>query len=782
MKICICLAVFIAAMAAPAHAREMARIADVVIVKSDAAGQQPVERWRYGDAAYELGDYLSQMSGKTVPVVSSNSDSGAGCIVAVGGPDVNPLTRKLTSSGVINLDIPAGSDDGFAMRSATANGKCYLVLAGQNGLSTLYAIYDYLERFCNVGFFMDGEYVPRTSTVPFIGVSFSSKPRFEWRQFTASCCGQYGLRKYHYLFKTRQDWERYFGWLTKRKVNMVHWGMGYGTNFGGTADLSTYGLTSMAPTEGLSPAGWPVGWTYPHNYFTDMSRNIMRYGRNRGIKFIYYFGSARVPPEVIAAHPEYKYADQWGEKYLHPDEPMYDEYARRAYRAVIDLFGTDHLYMEDPYSETRGGASTAEESFRMKTLAAVKSIRIMKEIDRQAVWVTSNWDQIVQSNDVWVPERYKEYLSNFKPEDMLIYECASDFTDRFYAKYGYYCGKNWTLGILHSFQGDDQLHGNIEGIIRKTKEAVDDPGSKNLRGFFNIPETVGHNIMVWQLTTALAWDPTNVSSGLFIKDYCVRRYGRDSAGRMQQAIKALVKAVYSSNDNYQMAYKRFGWEDQASNCPLVDDFAGNSKEYLEKESKVISNLKKSLDLALSERKTQDGNQLYENDLVDITKCYWGHRSNIYFKQAYQAFSTGNATEFEKNLSLGLKMLDKIQKLLSTRKDYYLQEQISEVEAYPGSNPYSVMMIKQACINDQYPCNDVCELFPHYYVPRARIWGDVLREKLVKGDKTVTSSEVNPRFRKIDEDWLNKPILAPEEAKFKGSPIDAILTLSSVSSY
>jgi alpha-N-acetylglucosaminidase len=367
-------------------------------------------------------------------------------------------------------------------------------------------------------------------------------------------------------------------------------------------------------------------------------------------------------------------------------------------------------------------------------------------------------------------------LDSFDSKDMIVYECGTDICDRFYAKHGYYHGKNWTLGVLHSYQGDDQLHGDIDGIISKTKEAVEDPDRGNLRGFFNIPETAGHNIMYWQLVTQLAWEPSDITRDGFIVDYCLRRYGAASAPVMEKSIRALVEAVYSGGD-WQMAYKRLGCKYGPIDWwPIVDDFEGSVSEYLCKEARIAVGLKKSLDIALTQVKNQSGNPLYENDLIDVAKCYWGHNSNFYIRKAYEAFAESDQREFERNVALSVDMLDRIERLLSTREDYHLQPQIVEVEAYHGSNPHSAFMMKRACVNEQYPNNDVYELFHFYYIPRVKAWAEIVRARMLEEENTVSSRDVMPRWREIEDSWAANPIAVPDDRRLKVTPVQAVLVL------
>ena len=52
------------------------------------------------------------------------------------------------------------------------------VLVGGSPRGTLYAVYHYLEASCRVGFFADGEHIPRLGEIPVRGIDLVERPRW----------------------------------------------------------------------------------------------------------------------------------------------------------------------------------------------------------------------------------------------------------------------------------------------------------------------------------------------------------------------------------------------------------------------------------------------------------------------------------------------------------------------------------------------------------------------------------------------------------------------------
>ena len=158
------------------------RISRITIVSADISEpDNTVENWRYSYAAEELAAYLKKMSGQDVSIRRSSKKVNTPAMILIGGPERNSLTKKLVRNKAVSLEIPACGGDGFVTESVMSDGKNYLILAGENGVSTLYSAYDYLTRYCDVGFFADGEYVPKRNAIPLAGVKFQGNPFFHDR-------------------------------------------------------------------------------------------------------------------------------------------------------------------------------------------------------------------------------------------------------------------------------------------------------------------------------------------------------------------------------------------------------------------------------------------------------------------------------------------------------------------------------------------------------------------------------------------------------------------------
>ncbi len=127
-------------------------------------------------AARELRDFLGKMAG-TAPRVLEGSENhrvpGYRVRFLVGRP---PAVTGMIARG--EMEDPAlKNPEPYAVRSVSGGEHPQVVFLGGTGVATLYAVYHYLEKECGVGFFWDGDHVPRRDLIPTEPIDIFAAPR-----------------------------------------------------------------------------------------------------------------------------------------------------------------------------------------------------------------------------------------------------------------------------------------------------------------------------------------------------------------------------------------------------------------------------------------------------------------------------------------------------------------------------------------------------------------------------------------------------------------------------
>ncbi len=124
-------------------------------------------------AASELQSYFEKISGAKLPIVEESQKDSVRYTFFLGN------TRRALQAGVATDERTMGRD-GFTLRSVSEG----LIVLGRNQLGTLFGVYELLERYYDVRWFMPGdigEYVPQHETLKMGQVNLTYKPSFRVR-------------------------------------------------------------------------------------------------------------------------------------------------------------------------------------------------------------------------------------------------------------------------------------------------------------------------------------------------------------------------------------------------------------------------------------------------------------------------------------------------------------------------------------------------------------------------------------------------------------------------
>ncbi len=738
-------------------------------------------------AAQDLAKYLKQMTGATASLVGPDAvtELAADCTyILIGPPGRNSLTARLVSGGCLAaMKKMPQNEDGFVIANEKIGRARVLALAGARPIASLYAAYEYLER-SGVGFFQDGEYVPRVKKMPVCNLV--TAPRFKNRLHTAWIAHN-SIKKYFSHYWTLDEWKREFDWMAKRHMNMCS-GMNlcYYNRFAGDAFMQAFPEIGPEPYDRMYPrmGGWTVEVGWPPEKQREQTQKMLEYGRSVGVRFIYGMDYATVPFRFKDIHPEYKYmpGNQYGEsRQIDPHDPGAYEVEKRYLTKIIELFGTDHYYMYSPYGEIDVGGGDPEKNLEMRITACKSIMKLIADVDPEGIWVTDSWDMI--SKRRWNQERVERYIKSFPNKGVYFYETAADIAEpKMYKTYDGWYGKEWAFGLLHSFAGEDALHGDPADLVERLQEAADYP---NCTGVFMVPEMTHHNIMFWDLATHLAWQPKEIRFDEFVKNYVSRRYGQENVKAMLPAWEKIIRAVYWYKDRptdyvlMRMCSPHFPWYQWTGNwdgnnnlisCPFFPKCEANFYEQMADFNRELPLLRDALGIMLKQKAKLKKNPLYVEDLVVVFRALAGKTFNQQAGLAYLAWKAMDMQAFKAARPKAMKIMTWIQDVLSVIPSYSINRTIAEARSVKGSNKLIPEMIRNNSINGDYINQDVYEQFPGQYIPRMTAYFDLLEKKIAEKDKHLEYAELQPVFKKIDDRYRMKGWSGPVK---KGDPVEKV---------
>lgn len=177
----------------------------------------------YIKAAEAFQDLYRKVTYKEIVV--TETDDGVSDLIVIGSDSVNDfLMNEVLELRLNSLGIRYGTDD-CCIRAYLQKKRKILILAGGRGRSTLYAVYDYFERFCNCHYFWDGDVISHTDNIPMENIDITEQPRFEYRGLRYFA--HRGLKRFQAEHWSFEDWKQELDWMTKKRLNffMMHIGM-----------------------------------------------------------------------------------------------------------------------------------------------------------------------------------------------------------------------------------------------------------------------------------------------------------------------------------------------------------------------------------------------------------------------------------------------------------------------------------------------------------------------------------------------------------------------------
>lgn len=570
-------------------------------------------------------------------------------------------------------EIPAESGkDVYELQSR--NGK--IILGGNKGLSIASALGFYLKNYCHDDFGWNGNNLHLPANLPMIAKKVHHVTPYKYRYDFNYCTFNYSMSWWRW-----ERWQQEIDWMALNGINMplaltgeeaiwreVYHNMGFTNNdldgfFSGPAYFSWLWMGNLD--------GWggplPQHWMDSHEA---LQKKILARERSFGMTPVLPAFSGHVPPSFKDKFPQAKLKKtNWGQGFndvylLDPNDPMFVEIGKKYIEAQTKVYGTDHLYSSDTFNENT--PPTNDSTF----LSGVskKIFESMTAADPKAIWVMQGW-LFFNSANFWQPTQTKALLNAVPNDHMIILDLYSDENPVWQKNESYY-GKPWIWNMLQNFGGNVSLHGCMENVAMEPNKALHE--SENMVGIGFTPEAIEQNPAIFELMMDNVWrnEPINVHS--WLRDYAMRRYGKSNSD-INKAWVLLLKSAYSSirEHNSGVASIIVG----RPSLSMKGDWRVDTLNHYDLR-KVVQAWQLFMRSA-NELKNSDG---FQYDLVDITRQVLANYANALQPVMMKAYSEHNFAGFKRYQAEFLQLMDDMDELLGTRKDFLLGKWIADARA------------------------------------------------------------------------------------------------------
>ncbi|WP_432714564.1 alpha-N-acetylglucosaminidase [Pedobacter sp.] len=665
--------------------------------------------------------------------------------------------------------IPKENDkDVFSLQNK--NGK--ILLKGNNGVSVASAFNYWLQNYAHCSISWNGSNLNIPQPFPMVPKKIHKVTPHEYRHYFNYCTFNYTASWW--------DWERWqweIDFMALNGINMplamtgqnalwdrVYRSMGFtdeemGQFFTGPAYFMWFWAGNIDGLNGPLPQSWM-------KREEALQKKILARERELGMRPILPAFSGHVPPAFKDRFPNAKidklnWEGRFADTYvLHPDDPLFQEIGDKFMKEQDKAFGNvDHLYGADTFNEMF--LPYEDTSYVRKIGKAV--YQGMAKVDPKAVWVMQGW-MFWDKRDFWKPERINNYLSDVPDNNLIILDLFADEqpiwtkTDAFY-------GKKWIWCMLHNFGGRNVLYGNLDYLAKEPAEMVHDPNRGNLSGIGLVPEGIEQNPVVYSLMLDHVWNNQPINVPAWLSNYIHSRYGKKNAN-IESAWKILHKTVYSQTGSYESIISARPTFDKSA------DWAGTDLGY--NPAELIGAWDQLL-LPSAAFKTSD---TYQFDLVTVGRQVMANYAKVLQQQFAQDYKKGDRQAFRKHTLAYLELIDDMDVLMATRKDFLLGKWLNDAKAIATNdkerqlyemNARDLITLwggKDASLHD-YATKQWSGLFKGFYKKRWQLFIDDATIALEKG-KTFDQDNFAEKVKQWEWKWVNSRESYPD--KPVGDPI------------
>ncbi len=572
-------------------------------------------------AARDLQRYIVEITGKRVPIKGDSEvleHFPETELILVGSHRTNKVTAELVKNGFLEELRKGIGSEGFMVKTLEWKGKRFLVLSGFNKIGTSHAVYYFLERCCGVGFFRDGDRVPKKTDLTLERIDFVKKGNFKFNAFWGEHA-QWALSRHRSpQFWTLDEWKNFIDFIIKRRFNTLLFGA-HSSHFWGEIWLKAFPWLKSEDIPSILPL----------KLRTEIIRNAVSYARERGLNVAYPIMWGLVPKRVLEkvpakyhisifdateGSPYFKWVD------LCLADPNIKQVMKAFLNSLIETIGRGDIY----FIWTRLEGLICPEAATRAT-AYVDAYNLLKDIDPKARVgaPTFNWNWGVSELDWRVQwEDFKKRV----PKDVVV-ENWDNRLDLFYETKGFE-GRPWW--IVHSISFETMV---LPFTCRLPSDfRVKDALEFGAEGYVVCSIIGGAASLFYNFASELSWNP-DLEFSAYLKDYAERRYGSKSAENMYNAFVSLLeaaknRAVFGHIGNGKV---RFGLDGSA--IPIIVPH-GPYCAPPEIVEACLEKCRRALEYALKEKRRQEDNPLYQNDLTELKIICLKLEGTLHYQKAY----------------------------------------------------------------------------------------------------------------------------------------------------
>lgn len=542
-----------------------------------------------------------------------------------------------------------------------------ILLSGNNGVSIASALHYYLKHFAKCQVTWNGTNLTLPRSLPVITKKVHITTPYKYRYYLNYCTFNYTMSWWNW-----ERWQKEIDWMALNGINLplaitgqnsvwsrVYKSLGF-TNkelegfFSGPAYFNWFWMGNLDAWGGPLPQSWMKN-------HEELQKKILERERSLGMTPILPAFTGHVPPSFKDKFPKVKLKKTTWVGFppvyiLDPNEPMFTQIGQSFIKEEVKTFGTDHFYSADTFNEN---TPPTDDSVYLNDVSK-KVFQSMALADPKATWIMQGW-LFHHGAKFWKTKQIKALLNAVPDDRMLVLDLWSERHPVWNKTEAYY-GKPWIWNMLHNFGGNINLSGLMSNVARAPSAALQHPGSGRMMGIGLTMEGIEQNPVMYELMLENVWRETPIDLDEWLKVYALRRYGKKNE-YAEKAWNILRHTAYADS------ITNGGAESIITARPTFNkNPGGTSTTAFPYDPAELIKAWDHLLAADDDLKNSDG---YRFDVTDVTRQVLANYALDIQQQFAEDFKNKNITAFKKTSAAFIDLINDMDYLLATRKDFLL---------------------------------------------------------------------------------------------------------------
>ncbi|WP_026309809.1 alpha-N-acetylglucosaminidase [Niabella aurantiaca] len=677
--------------------------------------------------------------------------------------------------------IPADNGkDVFEIES----GKGRIVLRGNSPVAVASALNWYLKYYCHVQRSWCGDQMRLPAKLPVVPEKVRQVTPYAKRSYLNYCTFNYSMSWWNW-----ERWEREIDWMAMHGINMPLAVTGQEAvwqrtlrRFGmsddeiraflvGPAYQAWQWMTNIEGVYGPLPQQWI-------NRSIVLGKKILQRERDLGMTPILQGFTGYVPRALKRHQPQADIVEKpvWffvggPTAQLNPVDPLFSKMAKAFIEEQTRLFGTDHIYAADPFHEGKPPVSGDD----YLTAVGKKIYEATAAADPEAIIAMQTWSM-------------RKPIVEAIPAGRII---MLDLNSQKWKGSQAFWGRPWLAGIIHNFGGNTAMGGNLNEVMERFPRLLNNKSeTRNLSGIGMFPEAIGHNPVIYEAASEMAWHARQPDTKEWLYGYLRGRYGRlDDA--VKNAWDLLLETVYGRKTGVETFR-----ESAICARPALTVYGASPNGALNSRKNYhFQTLWTAVRSMMAAGEVTRRTDTYKYDLVDLMRQCLADLAIPIQANMGNAYRNSKRDSFAFYSHQFLELMDDFDGLLGTRKEFLLGKWLSDARAIGTTTAEKDLYEKNArglitiwgpydssAIQYDYSARQWNGLVRTFYKPRWEKFIAMLQGELKKQpDQRYREVNINHRFRRPrnnandfyrmisqwESDWVTRPGVITQTAASGG---------------